>query len=61
MFVLKFDKAEMAVRGSWYCSTETVLEPLHAGANPLESIWKILSFLNIMNPNFLIKINLGDF
>ena len=27
-FVLKFGKAEMAVRGSWYCSTETVSEQL---------------------------------
>ena len=34
---------------------------MHAGANPLESILKILSFLTFMDPNFLIKINLEAF
>ena len=35
--------------------------PGHAGANPSESISKILIFLTIMDPNFLIKINLEGF
>ena len=37
------------------------IRQLHAGANPLENIRKILSFLTIMNSNFLIKINLDWF
>ena len=36
-------------------------QTVHAGANPLENIRKILSFLTIMNSNFLIKINLDGF